>query len=108
MTSKALSAPYYAVIFTSRRSDREGGYQQTARQMLELAAQQDGFLHVDSVRENDLGITVSYWRDLESIRNWKQQTEHMQAQRAGREKWYTTYQVRICKVEREYDFTVTE
>lgn len=80
------------------------GYALTAKCMLELAAQQDGFLHVDSVRENGLGITVSYWRDLGSIRNWKQQAEHLQAQQAGKEKWYSTYNVRICRVEREYQF----
>lgn len=96
--------PYYAVIFTSRRSPIEAGYQQTAARMLELAAAQEGFLHVDSVRENGLGITVSYWRDLASIRNWQQQVEHLQAQQAGREKWYTEYQVRVCKVERAYEF----
>lgn len=96
--------PYYAVIFTSQRSTVDEAYEQTAQRMLELAALQDGFLHVDSVREQGLGITVSYWRDLESIHNWKQQAEHMSAQQSGKEKWYTAYQVRICKVEREYGF----
>lgn len=98
--------PYYAVIFTSQRTDVDEGYQQTAQRMLELAAQQDGFLYADSVREQGLGITVSYWRDLESIHNWKQHAEHMQAQQSGKEKWYTAYQVRICKVEREYGFEI--
>lgn len=96
--------PYYAVIFTSVRVDIDDGYQQTADRMLELAAQQDGFLAVDSAREKGLGITVSYWRDQESISAWKKQAEHLQAQRQGKEKWYTGYQVRICKVERDYSF----
>lgn len=98
------NTPYYAVIFTSVRADSDDGYQQTAVRMLELAAQQDGFLAVDSAREERLGITISYWRDLESIQAWKKQTEHMQAQQQGKEKWYTNYQVRICKVERSYGF----
>ena len=104
MNSTTPAAPYYAVIFTSQRNGVDDEYHQVARQMLELAGRQDGFLHVDSVRENGLGITVSYWRDLESIHNWKQQAEHAQAQKSGREKWYTAYQVRICRVEREYGF----
>ena len=105
MPSMIQPGACYAVIFTSqRRDDVDDGYQATAQQMLALAAQQDGFLHVDSVRENGLGITVSYWRDLESILNWKQQAEHLQAQGLGKEKWYSAYQVCICKVEREYDF----
>jgi len=104
MVSKTLDTPYYAVIFTSRRSDVEEGYQKAAQRMLELAAQQEGFLHVDSVRQHGHGITVSYWRDLESINRWKQQAEHLQAQQQGKDEWYTSYQVRICKVERDYDF----
>lgn len=97
--------PYYAVIFTSRRTGVEAGYEETAQRMLELAAGQDGFLHADSVRgEDGLGMTVSYWRDLAAIQCWKQQAEHLQAQQAGKDKWYAAYQVRICKVEREYGF----
>jgi len=104
MSSANLQRPYYAVIFTSLRTAEEEDYPQTAQRMLALAAQQDGFLHVDSVREADRGITVSYWRDLESIQAWKRQVEHLQAQQMGRDKWYSQYQVRICKVEREYDY----
>ena len=93
--------PYYAVIFTSQRSDSLDGYAETAARMLELAAAQPGYLGVESARE-DLGITVSYWRDLESIRAWKAQAEHREAQRMGRQQWYSRYQTRIALVERDY------
>jgi heme-degrading monooxygenase HmoA len=63
--------PYYAVIFTSERTHNDDGYEDTAKRMLELAAQQPGFLGVDSVRDSELGITVSYWRDIESIKAWR-------------------------------------
>ncbi len=99
-----LTPPYYAVIFTSLRTEVDEGYTQTAQRMLDLAGMQNGFLHVDSVRENGHGITVSYWRDLDSIHDWKQQIEHIDAQHMGKEKWYLSYQIRICKVEREYEF----
>ena len=95
------SPPYYAVIFTSLRSATEDGYDRTARRMLELAAAQPGFLGVESARE-DCGITVSYWQSLEAIKSWKQQDEHLQAQRAGRERWYSDYKTRIALVERDY------
>ena len=105
MTATVTDMPYFAVIFTSKRSDVDDeGYQQAAHRMLELAEQQDGFLFADSVREGSMGITVSYWQDLQSIHSWRQQAEHLQAQQSGREKWYSNYQVRICKVEREYGF----
>ncbi len=71
--------------------------------MVELAAQQPGFLGAESAR-NEAGITVSYWQDLASIQNWKQQSEHLMAQQLGKEKWYAAYTTRICKVERDYHF----
>lgn len=82
--------PYYAVIFSSHVTGDTEGYAETAARMLELAAEQPGYLGVESVRE-DLGVTVSYWADLESIRLWKQQAEHRLAQKSGREKWYSSY-----------------
>lgn len=98
--SKTPAPPYYAVIFTSLRAENDG-YQEMSQKMFELAAKEPGYLGVESVRE-ELGITVSYWEDLESIKNWKANIEHQQAQKQGREKWYSAYRVRISKVERDY------
>lgn len=97
--------PYYAVIFTSRRSNVTDGYERMAERMLELAAQMDGFLGVESVRGADgTGITVSYWRDEQAISAWKRQTEHEQAQQKGKALWYEDYVVRIARVDRSYKF----
>lgn len=93
--------PYYAVIFTSLRTEGDKGYGEMAEKMVELAAKQPGFLGVESARE-ELGITVSYWSDLASIKNWKENLEHQAAQRMGHEKWYSAFKVRISKVERDY------
>jgi heme-degrading monooxygenase HmoA len=71
--------------------------------MVELAAKQPGFLGIESAREG-LGITVSYWESLEAIAAWKQVSAHLAAQRLGRETWYEAFKVRICRVERDYDF----
>ncbi len=95
--------PYYAVIFTSLQSDQLEGYGETAEAMLSLATEQPGFLGIEAAREG-VGITVSYWRDLQSIRNWKQQADHREAQRRGRSDWYRAYTTRIAKVERDYSF----
>src|SRR3954469_19927394 len=96
--------PYYAVIFTSIRKPDDDGYALTAERMTTLAAAQEGYLGVESARVTELGITVSYWRDLESIAKWKAVGEHLAAQEAGREKWYLAYVTRIAKVERSYRF----
>ncbi len=94
-------APYYAVIFTSLRTAVDEGYGDMADKMVALAAQQPGFLGVESVRDG-LGITVSYWKDLESIRAWKAHAEHQVAQQLGHKKWYAAFRMRIAKVERDY------
>jgi heme-degrading monooxygenase HmoA len=103
MIAKTPRPPYYAVIFTSLRTDGDNGYGAMAEEMNELAAQQPGCLGFESAREG-LGITVSYWQTLEDIKNWKANTRHLVAQKTGREKWYEEYKVRICKVERDYGF----
>ena len=95
--------PYYAVIFSSHRTDgNDDDYAKTATRMVELAQQQPGFLGVESARES-IGITVSYWQDLTSIKNWKANAEHLDAQKNGRKSWYSGFKVRISKVERDYE-----
>ena len=95
--------PYYAVIFTSRRTADDPAYDTMAAAMVRLAGQQEGFLGLESARGADgTGITVSYWRDEESIRRWKADAAHREAQRRGREEWYADYRVRVCRVERAY------
>lgn len=102
--AKTPPAPYYAVIFTSLRTDGDNGYGKMADAMVAAAARQPGFLGVESARE-EVGITVSYWDSLESIAAWKRDTAHQAAQQRGREAWYSAYKTRICRVERDYDFS---
>jgi heme-degrading monooxygenase HmoA len=99
--------PYTAVIFTSIRTDGDNGYDQTAETMEMLAAEQPGFLGIESARSG-LGITVSYWVDQAAARSWKAVADHRLAQRLGRERWYRNYRVRVATVEREYGFTAKE
>ncbi len=98
--------PYYAVVFTSLRTELdEAGYAQTAARMAELAAQQPGYLGMESAGgAHGPGITVSYWQDLESIRAWRLQAEHQLAQQQGKAKWYAEYSLRVCRVEAAVEF----
>jgi len=98
-----MKKPYYAVIFTSILSENTKGYNEMAEQMEQLARQQKGYLGMNSAR-GETGITISYWKDLEAIKQWKSNLDHIHAQRSGKEKWYQWYRVRICKVEKEYSF----
>lgn len=111
MISRTPKPPYYAVIFTSLFADslcpeeekkKEKDYDDMALKMFALAEEQPGFLGVESARQG-LGVTVSYWTDLESIRKWKANEAHMEAQKKGRDLWYKSYKTRIAKVERDYE-----
>jgi len=103
MIAETPKTPYFAVIFTSIRTDGDNEYADMAEHMVELAKQQDGFLSVESAR-NEIGITVSYWRDLDSIKKWKENSEHKIARENGRNIWYKLFKTRIAKVESDYDF----
>src|SRR5262245_27137951 len=98
--------PYFAVIFSSARSGADdAGYQQTAQRMEELAREQPGFLGIESVRGADgEGITVSYWSTEEAIRRWRDNAEHRLAQALGRERWYSRFTLRVCRVERAWEY----
>lgn len=98
--------PYYAVIFSSVRSGKDpDGYGDTAARMLELASTMDGYLGVETLGAGSDGITVSYWRSEEDIAAWRNQIEHVEARRMGRQTWYDDYRLRIAKVERSYGLT---
>jgi heme-degrading monooxygenase HmoA len=95
--------PYYAVIFSNQRTPGDDGYAAMAEQMMALALAQPGCLGAESTRsESGFGITVSYWRDEQSIAAWRENVEHLVAQRLGRERWYTHYALRVARVERAY------
>lgn len=103
LIAKTPKPPYYAVIFTSIKSEDQIGYKAMSDKMVEMVQNQAGFIGFESASE-DIGITVSYWESLESIRNWKQNIDHLEAQKKGKSDWYQHFKTRIAKVERDYEF----
>lgn len=98
--------PYYAVIFTSIRSAGDNGYSKTGEEIIAIVSQQQGYLGAESVRDTDgVGITVSYWDSLESIRAWRKNISHARAMQAGKDTWYAKYAIRICQVLRDNYFS---
>jgi len=95
--------PYYAVIFSSIRENDDEEYGIMAKKMDALAKIQPGFLGFETVR-GKVGLSISYWEDIESIQNWKSNVDHQEAQQKGKTDWYSRFKVRIAKVEREYSF----
>ncbi len=97
--------PYYAVIFSALPSGKvDGEYDELSFQLRMKAKENPGFLGMELVNGGDMELTISYWATKEDILNWKQQAEHLIAQKKGKEKWYDAYKVRVCKVERDYAF----
>ena len=92
----------YVVVFRSLLSENSKGYPQMAERMKKLVSQQEGFLEFSSAREGALGITVSYWKNLAAIKKWKENLEHLVAQKKGKEKWYDAYSIQVCKIEKDY------
>lgn len=106
LPTSSLEPPYVAVIFSSVLEPDTPGYDAAAARMERLAAEQPGYLGIESVRDPDnrAGITVSYWRTDGDAAAWKQVAEHREVQRIGRERWYASYTVRIAAVTRAYSF----
>ncbi|OAH15028.1 antibiotic biosynthesis monooxygenase family protein [Streptomyces jeddahensis] len=101
----AFEVPYYAVVFTSVRTEGDGGYGETAGRLEELVKDVPGFLGMDTARTpGGLGITVGYFRDEDAIKEWRSNMEHRAAQKRGREEWYESYTLHIAKVERSHGF----
>ena len=95
-----------SVLFVTQRTQLDAeGYAKAAVMMDELAAQQDGYIGMDSVRGADgLGITVSYWANEASAKAWRDQPEHAAMRDAGRNRWYSDYSLHVAQVTHSYDW----
>lgn len=99
--AKTPEPPYYAVTFTSVRTEGDNGYDEMAHRMAQPSANQAGFLGMEHAQSDNLSITICYWESLEVIAIWKQNAEHKIAQAKGYETFYQAFAKRICKVERD-------
>ncbi len=103
---EAFEPPYYAAVFTTIRTQEQGGYPETAARMDELVRDVPGYLGMDHAQTpGGLGITVGYFRDAEALKQWRANEEHRAAQKRGRAEWYESYTLHIAKVERSHGFT---
>jgi len=93
----------YAVIFRAEIIELDAEYSTVATRMRDLAINEYGCLEFISCSEGQNEIAISYWKNLDHIKRWKQNAEHLQAQESGRSKWYRWYKVEITKIERSYE-----
>jgi len=93
----------YAVIFRAKIKELDKAYLETAKRMRELALNEYGCLEFTAVTEGVNEIAISYWDSLEQIKKWKQNSEHLRAQRLGQERWYEDYIVEIVEIISKYN-----
>ncbi|WP_196892591.1 antibiotic biosynthesis monooxygenase family protein [Aureivirga marina] len=104
MTQNKDYTDCYAVIFTSKRTNfDEEGYQKMANEIENLIQHQKGFLGMDFGKDS-LRITISYWETLEDIKAWRENEIHQKAIKNGQKKWYEFYSIKVCKIEKSYDW----
>lgn len=90
---------YYAVIFASQLKKGIADYEQTALKMEQLAMQQQGYISHNSFRNSDgYGVTISYWHNLKSIKQWAQNIHHLKAKQRGKNQWYSWYNLKTVKI----------
>ncbi|MGW1996550.1 antibiotic biosynthesis monooxygenase family protein [Embleya sp. NPDC001921] len=94
-----------AILSTVLSGEDPENYARFEARMLELAEKQPGYLGRESSRTADgRDVTHVYYADEQSLKAWRDNAEHREAQRLGRERWYASYEVRIARVERSYRF----
>ena len=94
-----------AVIFTSQRTQYNEGYAEFNERLEAIAEELPGFIKQDSTREaSGFGISISYWKDEETAKEFKKVTVHIEAQQKGRSHFYEWYDVKVCTVGRHYHF----
>ena len=92
----------YAVIFKAKTKKLDADYFKMAKRMRELAINKFGCVEFTAVTEGFNEIAISYWESMEQIKKWKQNREHLVAQKLGQEKWYEDYTVEIVEVISKY------
>ena len=105
--SPSPSPPYICAVFTSIRTNINEGYEEMNNLLFNEIKNIDGYIGNEAFRDKDgFGVNISYWKDLVSLKKWKNNQLHKEAHKLGKTKWYKEYKLRICKVEREYDFKI--
>lgn len=105
MIANTPNPTYIATVFTSIRTDVEEGYDEMNELTFKELEIIEGYFGYEAFRnKNSFGVNVSYLKDMEALKNWRDNTLHQKAQELVKEKWYTNYKLRICNLVRDYEF----
>ena len=98
-----------AVIFEfSPVAEKTGEYMEIAAELRQHLKDIDGFISIErfeSLTEEGKVLSLSFWRDEASIKNWRNLEVHRSAQSKGRSGIFSDYRLRVCEVVRDYDMS---
>lgn len=98
-----------AVIFELEPKEGQASrYFELAGELKDLLSNQDGFISVErfeSVSQPGRYLSLSFWRDEQAVRQWRQQASHRAAQEEGRLSTFAHYRLRVAQVVRDYGLT---
>lgn len=94
------------VIFWSRlRPEHKEEYEVTAARIAQLAQTMPGFLAMKTFAADDgEHVTIAEFDSMEHAVGWRMDPEHQEAQRLGRERYYSEYRLQVCQPLRAYSF----
>lgn len=96
-----------AVIFEFTPAEgRFPEYMQLVETLKADLAKAEGFISLErfeSITTRGKFISLQFWRDEESVRKWRNLQKHRAAQKAGRERIFDSYRLRIATVIRDYE-----
>ncbi len=93
------------------RADMQSEFEAALKHMQEQVKKYDGFLGevpCRSIENEKTFVTLFFWRDRESMKAWREDSEHVKIQRLGRKKIFSWYKIRVCELEREYEWERSE
>jgi len=95
-----------AVIFEFTAAEgRFADYKQLAEGLGDEVREFDGFVSIErfqSIGDPARFVSVSFWRDEEAVRKWRNVQKHREAQAKGRRGIFSSYRLRVCNVIRDY------
>jgi heme-degrading monooxygenase HmoA len=95
-----------AVIFEfTPHEGRFADYKALAEGLADDVRNFDGFLSIErfeSISNKGKFVSLSFWRDEEAVRNWRNVQKHREAQKKGRGSIFKSYRLRIAEVRRDY------
>jgi heme-degrading monooxygenase HmoA len=95
-----------AVIFEFTAAEgRFPDYKALAEGLSDEVRKVDGFLSIErfqSISDPKRFVSLSFWRDEEAVRKWRNLQKHREAQAKGRGGIFSEYRLRVCTVLRDY------